>query len=237
MDAARWSRLVGPELAATLVRPRPHASRCRTGVQGDPPGRRRTQPGLVRCGPGRTDPCSSTAPMISSSVTCRPIVTGQLAWCQLFSEPNAGSDLAGLQTRAERDGDEWVVNGQKVWTSAGQIADWAMLLARTDIDVPKHAGISYFLIDMRQPGIEVRPLREMTGRAFFNEVFITDARVSHADLIGGEGNGWQVANTTLAYERSGAAGGGVASKGRPGTVAGDLDRPAGEFVAGPGPDR
>ena len=167
----------------------------------------------------------------------RDIVTGRQAWCQLFSEPNAGSDLAGLQTRAERDGDEWVINGQKVWTSSGQVADMGMLLARTDTDVPKHQGISYFAIDMHQPGIEVRPLREMTGRALFNEVFMTDARVPADAVIGGLNNGWAVANTTLAFERAGlGAGGGSAAGGAatPGTVVGDLDRRAGDFVRGIG---
>jgi alkylation response protein AidB-like acyl-CoA dehydrogenase len=158
------------------------------------------------------------------------IATGVDAFCQLFSEPNAGSDLAGLQTRAERDGEEWVVNGQKVWTSGGQIANKAMLVARTDVDVPKHAGISYFFIDVRQPGVEIRPLREMTGRTYFNEVFLTDARVPDADLIGGAGNGWTVANTTLAFERALSGGGNVGNSARPGAIAGDLDRPAGSFV-------
>ena len=165
----------------------------------------------------------------------RDIVTGKKAWCQLFSEPNAGSDLAGLQTRAERDGDEYVVTGQKVWTSAGQVADLGMLLARTDAEVPKHQGISYFAIDMHQPGIEVRPLKEMTGRALFNEVFITEARVPADAVIGGLNNGWAVANTTLAFERAGlGAGGGSAAGGAatPGTVAGDLGRRAGDFLRG-----
>lgn len=162
----------------------------------------------------------------------RPIVTGEVSYCQLFSEPGAGSDLAGLQTRAGRDGNGWVVTGQKVWTSAGDIADWGMLLARTDFDAPKHAGISYFLIDMHQPGVEVRPLREMTGRSFFNEVFLSEAHVRAEDLIGGEGNGWKVANTTLAFERtlSGEHASTLTSRAQPGTVAGYLDLRAGDVV-------
>ena len=170
----------------------------------------------------------------------RDIVTGQQAWCQLFSEPGAGSDLAGLQTRAERDGDEWIITGQKVWTSGGQIADMAMLLARTNPDVPKHQGITYFAFDMRQPGVEVRPLREMTGRALFNEVFINEARVPDDAVIGELNNGWTVANTTLAFERAGlGAGGGAAggSAAMPGTIAGDLDKRAGDLVERPDPGR
>lgn len=162
------------------------------------------------------------------------MVTGRDGFCQLFSEPNAGSDLAGLQTTAVLDGDDWVVNGQKVWTSGGQVANKAMLVARTNVDVPKHAGISYFLIRMDQPGIEVRPLREMTGRTFFNEVFITDARVAVDDLIGGEGKGWTVANTTLAFERALSGGAGATTTARPGSIAGDLDLRAGDFVVAPG---
>ncbi len=168
-------------------------------------------------------------------VWLREIVTGQKGWCQLFSEPGAGSDLAGLNSRAVRDGEEWVVNGQKVWTSAGHIADLGMLIARTDPDAPKHRGITYFGIDMHQPGIEVRPLKEMTGRALFNEVFLSDARVPADNVIGDNGQGWIVANTTLAYERAGlGAGGGsaAASAATPGTISGDLDRRAGDFVSG-----
>jgi alkylation response protein AidB-like acyl-CoA dehydrogenase len=170
----------------------------------------------------------------------RDIVTGQQAWCQLFSEPNAGSDLAGLQTRAERDGDEWVVTGQKVWTSGGQAADLGMLIARTDVDSPKHQGISYFAINMHQPGVDVRPLREITGRALFNEVFLTEARTGDDTLIGGLNNGWAVANTTLTFERAGlGAGGGsaAASAAIPGQVAGQLGLRAGDFVAAAGTKR
>jgi alkylation response protein AidB-like acyl-CoA dehydrogenase len=163
----------------------------------------------------------------------RAIVTGQEAWCQLFSEPGAGSDLASLSTRAEKDGDEWVITGQKVWTSGGQIADLGMLLARTNPDAPKHQGITYFAFDMKQPGVEVRPLREMTGRALFNEVFINEARVHEDAVIGGVNNGWAVANTTLAFERAGlGAGGGsaAASAAAPGSIAGDLGKRAGDLV-------
>ncbi len=161
-----------------------------------------------------------------------PIVTGQEAWCQLFSEPEAGSDLAGLRCRAIRDGDEWIVDGQKTWTSGAQIADVGMLMARTDPTVPKHRGISYFAIGMHQPGIDVRPLREMTGRALFNEVFLTEARVANDALIGDLGNGWAVGNTTLMFERTGlgAGGGGAASAAQPGTVMGHLGKRAGDFV-------
>lgn len=169
----------------------------------------------------------------------RDIVTGQKAWCQLFSEPGAGSDLAGLTTRAVEDGDEWVVTGQKVWTSLGQSADLGMLIARTNVDLPKHQGISYFACDMHQIGVEVRPLREMTGHAMFNETFLTDARVPNSALIGGKNNGWKVANTTLTYERSGLGSGG-SSRGAtatPGTIAGNLHKPVGDFVTAPAPKK
>jgi len=167
----------------------------------------------------------------------RDIVTGQQGWCQLFSEPGAGSDLAGLTTKATKDGDEWIVEGQKVWTSAGQIADLGMLIARSDPNVPKHQGISYFAIEMDQPGVEIRPLREMTGHAMFNEVFLSEARVHDDALIGGLGKGWAVTNTTLMHERAtlGAGGGSAAaSAAAPGTVMGHLERRAGDFVSPPG---
>ncbi len=139
----------------------------------------------------------------------RPLWTGREIWCQLFSEPGAGSDLAAVATRAVPDGDRWRVTGQKVWTSSAHLADRALLLARTDPDAAKHRGLTYFALDMRQPGVEVRPLRQLTGEAEFNEVFLTDAVVEDADRLGDVGAGWQVATATLMSERvaigSGAA--------------------------------
>ncbi len=131
----------------------------------------------------------------------RKILTAEEIWCQLYSEPNAGSDLASLKTRAEDQGDHFVVNGQKIWTSSGPIADWGILLARTDPRVAKHRGISCFLISMRQPGVEVRPLKQITGHSLFSEVFFTGARVEKHDLVGNLNEGWAIAQTTLGYER------------------------------------
>jgi len=131
----------------------------------------------------------------------RPLWTGEEIWCQLFSEPGAGSDVAGLATRAVRDGDRWIVNGQKVWTSSAHLASRGLLVTRTDPDVPKHQGLTYFSVDMHAPGVEVRPLRQATGEAEFNEVFFTDVSIPDADRIGEVGQGWQVATATLMNER------------------------------------
>ncbi len=132
----------------------------------------------------------------------RSTLTGELTWCQLFSEPVAGSDLAGLQTTAVRDGDEWVVNGQKVWNTSADHADMGILVARTDWDAPKHRGLTYFVLDLRQEGVEVRPIRQMNNHASFNEVFLSDARVPNTNVVGEVGGGWAVARGTLAHERA-----------------------------------
>src|SRR5256712_12858384 len=133
----------------------------------------------------------------------KKILTAEEIWCQLYSEPNAGSDLASLKTRAEDQGDHFVVNGQKIWTSSGPISDWGILLARTDTKVAKHKGISCVLLSMRQPGVEVRPLKQITGSSLFSEVFMTNARAEKSDLIGDINQGWAIAQTTLGFERGG----------------------------------
>ena len=176
-----------------------------------------------------------TAEQIERLVT--PIHDGSLAWCQLFSEPGAGSDLAGLTTRAERDGDQWVITGQKVWSSGAMEADYAMLLARTDLDQPKHGGISWFALRLDQPGVTIRPLREITGRSLFNEVFLDGAIVEDADLVGGLNNGWAVTQSTLLFERTGiGAGGTMAGYPPAGTKGGFLDLRAGDAAGLPRPE-
>ena len=163
----------------------------------------------------------------------RNLMLGRTNMCLLYSEPGAGSDLAGVQTRAERDGDEWVINGQKVWTSGGRHAEFAFLIARTDWDVPKHAGITFFFLPMKQPGVEVRPLRQATGDSRFNEVFLTDARVSDANRFGEPGQGWMVLQTALAYERAAMGQSGVRRKTDDGN---DAVRSADDETSAPIPD-
>jgi alkylation response protein AidB-like acyl-CoA dehydrogenase len=142
----------------------------------------------------------------------RPLFTGEEIWCQLFSEPGAGSDVAGLSTKAVLDGDEWIVNGQKVWTTLAHLARWGMLVARNDPNQPKHKGMTYFVVDMHAPGVEVKPLRQMTGEAEFNEVYFTDVRIPDAERLGDVGEGWRVSLTTLMNERV-SIGGTIAPRG------------------------
>ena len=159
------------------------------------------------------------------------LADGTEGWCQLFSEPGAGSDLASVSCRAERDGDEWVINGQKIWTSGALHSSRGMLVARSDFDQPKHKGMTYFIVDLEQPGVEIRPIKQMNGMAHFNEVFFTDARVRDSDRVGDVNNGWAVTTATLGFERSGlseGAGGGIRVSA--GKQAGLLDRQVGDLV-------
>ncbi|MEU4695861.1 acyl-CoA dehydrogenase family protein [Nonomuraea dietziae] len=153
--------------------------------------------GLGMCGPTLLDRGTDA----QRERFVRPLLRGEEVWCQLFSEPGAGSDVASLQTRAVRDGDGWVVNGQKVWTSVAQHADWGLLLTRTDVDVPKHKGLTMFVVDMHHPGVTVRPLKDMTGRSHFNEIFFDDVTIPDEHRVGEVNDGWGVAVTTLLHER------------------------------------
>lgn len=192
---------------AASRRLRPYAAQAvaDAGLSAPPPGRN-------TIGFGMAAPTISAWGTPEQRTVLRRIYTLETIFCQLFSEPGAGSDLAAAATRAELEGDSYRINGQKVWTSGAQNADMAILVARTDPSVPKHQGLSYFLIDMHQPGIEVRGLRQITGEAEFNEVFLTDARVPVSDRLGEEGEGWRIANTTLNNERV-AIGGGTPREG------------------------
>ena len=142
----------------------------------------------------------------------RPLFTGEEVWCQLFSEPGSGSDFAGLSSKGVRDGEEWIVNGQKVWTTLAHLSRWGLLVVRTDAEAVKHAGLTAFVVDMQAPGVEVRPLRQMTGEAEFNEVYFTDVRISDAEMLGNPGDGWRVSLTTLMNERV-SIGGTIPQKG------------------------
>lgn len=159
------------------------------------------------------------------------LATGVEGWCQLFSEPGAGSDLASASFRAERDGDEWILNGQKIWTSGALHSSRGMLVARTDFDQPKHKGLTYFIVDLEQSGVDIRPIKQMNGKSHFNEVFFTDARVHDSDRISDVNNGWAITTATLGFERSGLSEGtGGGTRIAAGAQAGNLDRPVGELL-------
>ncbi|MFP6641435.1 MAG: acyl-CoA dehydrogenase family protein, partial [Myxococcota bacterium] len=197
-------------------------------IHGDPPA------GIIGIGMGAPVLLTYGTEEMKKDLLPR-IFSGEDIWCQLFSEPSAGSDVAGLSSLAVRDGDDWVVNGQKVWTTVAHLARWGMLLTRTNPDVPKHDGLSYFVLDMHAPGVDVRPLYQITGEAEFNEVFLNDVRIPHDLMLGQEGQGWRVAITTLMNERVAIGGGGAKKKG--GGVSGMLlklwkERKAGAHSAG-----
>ncbi|HXN60003.1 MAG TPA: acyl-CoA dehydrogenase family protein, partial [Acidimicrobiales bacterium] len=215
-DYEAWYPVFGTSGLVAATWPRAYG-----GLDLSPDAARRVEQELAPFNLGRLNPLglNLAAPALFAHGTeeqrlrfLPPIVRNEEAWCQLFSEPGAGSDLASLATRAERDGDDWVITGQKVWTTWAHLSDWAVLLARTDVDVPKRQGLTYFLIDLHQPGVEVRPLRHLGGEVDFNEVFLNAARVPDACRVGDVGAGWKVANSTLSGERqmvAGAGSGGV----------------------------
>jgi alkylation response protein AidB-like acyl-CoA dehydrogenase len=199
------------------------------GLGARPDLNRRVEERLRKAGAAASDPATFFMALAGPTIVThgsdevkqrflRPMFTGEEKWCQLFSEPGAGSDFAGLGTKALRDGDEWIMNGQKVWNTLAHLADWGMLVARTDPDAPKHKGMTYFALDMRTPGVEVRPLRQITGEAEFNEVYMTDARVPDAHRIGDVGEGWRAALTTLMNERTAIGGGGGGNAKRRGPI-------------------
>ncbi len=201
----RWACLSWPEAFGGRG-----ASRIQSVIWEQEEARFRTPPNMFTIGQGMLGPTIMAHGTEDQKARyLGPMLRADEVWCQLFSEPAAGSDLAGLATRAVRDGDDWIVNGQKIWTSGAQYCDYGMLLTRTDPDSPKHAGITYFIVDMRSPGIEVRPIRQMNGASTFNEVFFTDLRVPDRNRVGEVDEGWRGALTTLMNERQTLSGGGV----------------------------
>ena len=203
----QWQRILFDNGWAGIAWPKAYGGRGETarhqGIFNQEQARYDVQAGIFSVGIGMTGPTLiAHGTEEQKQRYLRPMLQGEEVWCQLFSEPGAGSDLGGLRTTAVRDGDEWIVNGQKVWNSGAHYSDWGILLTRTDPDVPKHRGITYFVVDMRGAGIDVRPLRQITGAAHFNEVFLTDVRIPHENIVGVVNGGWGPMMTTLANERT-----------------------------------
>jgi alkylation response protein AidB-like acyl-CoA dehydrogenase len=210
--AKAWQRLLGENGWAGITWPREHGGRGGTALEAAVMAAEQAAfgvfSGLFTVGLGMAGPAIMKHGNPSQQQEFLPgTLMGDHVWCQLFSEPDAGSDLAGVRTRAVPDGNDWVVNGQKVWTSGALTSNLGILLARTDPDVPKHSGITYFLCDMADPGIEIRPIKQINGEAEFNEVFLTDVRIPSERILGGVNGGWAVALTTLASERMVMGGG------------------------------
>jgi alkylation response protein AidB-like acyl-CoA dehydrogenase len=210
----QWQRVLFDNGWAGIAWPKAYGGRGETarhqGIFNQEQARYEVQVGIFSVGIGMTGPTLiAHGTEEQKQRYLRPMLAGDEVWCQLFSEPGAGSDLGGLRTTAVRDGDEWIVNGQKVWNSGAHHADFGALIARTDSDVPKHRGITYFLVDMHSPGVDVRPLRQATGVAHFNEVFLTDVRIPHANVLGPVDGGWGVAQTMLMNERNMIGSGGM----------------------------
>ena len=203
----QWQRVLSDNGWAGIAWPKEYGGRGETarhqGIFNQEQARYDVHAGIFSVGIGMTGPTLiAHGTETQKQRYLRPMLRGDEVWCQLFSEPGAGSDLGGLRTAAVRDGDEWIVNGQKVWNSGAHYSDWGILLTRSDPDVPKHRGITYFVVDMRSPGIDVRPLRQITGAAHFNEVFLSDVRIPHENIIGQVNGGWGPMMTTLANERT-----------------------------------
>ena len=198
---------------ACITWPKEFGGREATPIQsviwGQEEGKFQTPPNIFGIGLGMCGPTLLTHGTEEQKQRWIPeLLSGEKIWCQLFSEPAAGSDLAGLRTTAVQDGDDWIVNGQKIWTTGAHFCDWGILVVRTDTNVAKHAGLSYFVVDMHAPGIEIRPIVQINGGKGFNEVFFTDARIPDANRLSAVGNGWAVAITTLMNERASIGGGG-----------------------------
>jgi alkylation response protein AidB-like acyl-CoA dehydrogenase len=233
-EAKEWQKKKAGAGWACLTWPKEYGGRGATPIQSviwrQEESKFRVPPDIFAIGVGMAGPTVLTHGSDAQKKRWIPkLVSGEEIWCQLFSEPGAGSDLAGLRTSAVRDGDEWVVNGQKIWTTGAQFSDWGILVARTDPNVAKHAGLSYFVVDMHSPGVDVRPITQINGGRGFNEVFFNDVRIPDENRLGKVGDGWRVAITTLMNERAAIGGGGGA-----GSV-GELVRLARETALDGGP--